>query len=103
MIPDEVRVGPAIYRVRLKKPLPMLCGQTVHEKNLIRLSANQAPPSMRDTLLHEVLHGVFWTGGLGSVFDIGKDEEEKLVRALTPWVLGLIRDNPELVTFLQEA
>jgi len=46
----------------------------------------------QDTIVHELLHAILQAYELDS---------EKIVRALTPGVLSIIRDNPELIRFLE--
>lgn len=47
---------------------------------------------VQDTLLHEILHAILQAYEMDS---------EKLVRTITPALLGLLKDNPGLVLFLQ--
>jgi len=52
----------------------------------------------RDTVLHEVLHGLVRIVGL--VKD--DDEEERIVATLAPILLDALRANPALVRYLTE-
>lgn len=97
-IPDVVRVGSIDWDVTVN-PDAKLYGKTRHKATQIVLCP-QSPASMRDSLLHEVMHAVFWGAGGEKLLDLDKDAEERLVRLLSPWLLSLIRDNPELIAFL---
>jgi hypothetical protein len=58
---------------------------------------------LRDTLLHEALHAVIAQTGLSeSGAPLHGDSEEQVVRALTPMLLHLLRENPKLIQFLVE-
>jgi hypothetical protein len=71
-------------------------GAIDHRDLSIVLAPDQAEGQLRDTLLHEVLHGVMAiTGG-------GVDDEEELVLRITPTLLDTLRRNPELVTYLMD-
>ena len=58
---------------------------------------------VRDTLLHETLHAIIAHTGLAEAgAPLHGDSEEQVVRALTPLLLHLMRENPGLVNFLIE-
>lgn len=65
------------------------------QRILIRaeLGADQA----RDTLLHEILHGLLDVAGLMRDED---EREESIVHALSPLLLDALRRNPRLVSYL---
>ncbi len=70
----------------------------VHED---RIDINRAlAPNMRAmVLVHEVLHAMFATA-MPAVDD---ETEETIIRALTPQIVGWIRDNPKLIEALKGA
>ena len=58
---------------------------------------------VRDTLLHETLHALIAQTGLSeSPGPLHGESEEQVVRALTPLLLHVMRENPRLVQFLVE-
>ena len=58
---------------------------------------------LRDTLLHETLHALFAQTGLSeNNGPLSGDNEEQVVRALTPLLLHLLRENKNLIQFLIE-
>lgn len=101
MLPPSVRVGPYVFTVAVvdqydeEDPF----GWTDWKRELIVVDRNLPAITRRDTLLHEVLHVVNWASGLQE--RLGVDEEELVTRQLSPWLLMLMRDNPELIKFLQ--
>lgn len=62
----------------------------------IYVADDLGPDQTRDTLLHEILHGLFAIVGH---FDRQRDEE-RVVAGLTPLLLDCLRRNPDLVAFL---
>lgn len=103
MVPALLRVGPARYDVVVKSLKKLdLFGRTSNTHTRIELHCGISKSAMQDTLVHEALHAVFHTAGSTSVTGLSDESEEVLCRILAPWLVGLIRDNPELIVFLQE-
>lgn len=97
--PASVRLGPHRWTIR-RGAIDAdgeLYGRTL-ERELTILLAPTVPSQERDTLLHELLHACWAQTGL----DFEDDEQERVVGALAPWLLGALRDNPRLVAFLLE-
>jgi hypothetical protein len=58
---------------------------------------------LRDTLLHEILHAIIAQTGLAETSGpLHGDAEEQTVRALTPLLLHVLRENRALINFLIE-
>ena len=98
--PKVIYIGAADYEVRTRKTLDLL-GETDNTNTEIMLKRDQSAACRRDTLLHEVMHAVVFLSGYGH--DLKHADEERLVRTITPWILAVLRDNPELVDFLLES
>ncbi|HKZ20320.1 MAG TPA: hypothetical protein VJQ57_09435 [Acidimicrobiia bacterium] len=103
-IPSEVKVGAYTYRIATDKATlnetqvehgQGLYGALVYGKQLIVLDVDSGADVLADTVLHEVLHSVFRF--------IRFDDDEDLVARMTPVLLGVLRDNPDLVRFLTHA
>lgn len=60
------------------------------------LSPTLAPDVLRETLLHELLHGLLVP------LELGHKREERIVLTLAPALLDTLRRNPTLVRFLLE-
>lgn len=96
---QQVKVGPFRYRVRRTRRMDEnLYGHCDHEKQEILLRAGLVHDQAADTLLHEVLHAVFFVSHNGRP----PKREEKLILRITPVLLAVLRDNPELIAYLQE-
>jgi hypothetical protein len=69
-------------------------GKAIVSEQRLMLRDGMAGQQERDTLLHELLHAC------GQV--VGHELEEHEVAALTPVLLGVLRSNPDVVTYLME-
>lgn len=105
--PKSVRVGPYRYTVKVdadrikeleKESNVDLYGITTHGILEIVLQPDVADTVLRETLLHEVLHAVLFNTGISD--RMTDKAEEHLVRALSPALFSLLRDNPDLVQYL---
>lgn len=100
--PSKVRVGQMTYSVEFVDDLTQvedgrrLSGCLLHEEQRIFVKTGDGPDWTRDTLLHEVLHAAFFAAGVAG------GDNELAVSRLTPVLLGFLRDNPKLITYLQE-
>jgi hypothetical protein len=84
------------YRSGHDDMLEQRAGRTKIGRQLIAIADDQAADQERDTVLHEVLHCMSRIVGL--IRD--DDEEERIVAALTPLLLDVLRRNPDLVGYL---
>lgn len=71
-------------------------GQFDHKNGRIGINPDQPPEFGQDTVVHESLHAMFWVAGWNPT------QEERIVRTLTPMICAWIKDNPELMMYLQE-
>lgn len=96
MIPARVRVLSSYVDVKFVDRVPDVDGDAYaayDEKTAtINMVKGMSNPVMQDTLLHEIIHAIL------QAYEM---DNEKLVRILTPALLGVVKDNPELVLFLQ--
>lgn len=66
----------------------------------IHIAPGQSLNYERDTVLHEVLHGIVAQAGSLQAMDFTDDMEENLILLMTPWLLMVLQDNPDLVEYL---
>jgi len=68
----------------------------------VRLAEGQHDIHVKEILLHETLHACFYASGITINDDlrIYPDIEEGVVARVAPFMLGVLRDNPDLATFL---
>jgi hypothetical protein len=111
--PNAVKVGPFTYEIEWLDNGQWLTnghsddfgGLSDHEPMVIRMRATDArsEDSLRETLLHEVLHCVGAVIGINHFTPVADDEnnaEEKIVTMTSPTLLGVLRDNPGVLAYL---
>lgn len=102
-LPTSVQVGPLTYRIKPWKNRPadnaQAWGMCDKKRTVILLHKGLSRQRKREVLLHEVMHACFDSSGLTM-----KDNcpEEMVVNDLTFPLLGVLRDNPDLVAYLTE-
>lgn len=97
----EVDILGKIYNVREVKDMASVddaVGKCKPEACQIWIAKDQHPQQHRDTLLHEILHGVWSEMGISE--DVKEEQEETVVRRLGTGLLYVLRHNPELLELL---
>jgi len=100
---SKITLSPHVFTVYVRKGLAAeseAVGLTLPETQNIYLDADLGPGVERETLLHECLHGLWYSTQLERKFK--DDQEEDVIYTLAPRILALLRDNPELVKWLTE-
>jgi hypothetical protein len=108
MIPKQLKIQGKTYKI--DGPEEILdeadeLGHTYAYKCLIRYghNATEEPQQLRDTILHEVLHALYYENGLANELKTTDDDlEEQVVRRTATGMLQILRDNPQLIKFLLE-
>lgn len=101
--PASIKVGPFVYAVKRWKRLPAenaeAWGMCDRASTVILLAETTSHQKQREVLLHEVLHAIYGVTGLHH-----KDgaPEELVVTDLSPTLLSVLRDNPDLVAYLTQ-
>jgi hypothetical protein len=104
--PKTIKVGSRIYKVSARRRdlhrtqseiQQSVLGATMNHRLKIHLDKKAAAGVVQETLLHEVLHAVTEFTGLDD--NLGESEED-FVNRLSPVLLQVLRDNPELVEYL---
>ena len=102
--PKRVTIGASSWTVRVTEQIDASAddklGITNGRRSEIQITSVQSPSSMRDTLLHELLHALCYESGLSPAMGIAEDDEERMIRILTPSLLLLLRRNPQLLAYL---
>lgn len=88
----RVKIGPIKYKIVLVPDLhgggKKLFGEVHHGSCEVRLEANNAPPTRRQTLWHEILHVVFEQLGSREI-----DDDEGLVDSMAYVLMQVVQDN----------
>lgn len=96
-LPRQVRVAGHPVKINLAK-LPNHMGDYTHRDGVINIANDMCPSQQAATLLHEILH-CCWR----SAYITRKTPEETAVRALEQVLYQVIRDNPKIIKWIQEA
>lgn len=70
--------------------------------NYIFVNPKMGKEQQRLSLVHELLHVLVNYSGAKSVAKLTAEQEEILVTVMEPMLLSLLRDNPQIIKFLQE-
>ena len=101
-LPASIRVGYRDYAVEAWPPREASASERYAEcdrvNQIIRVRDDLPEQLTAECLLHEVIHAAYDM----ACIDIG-DSEERTVSALGNQLSQVIRDNPDLVAYLQEA
>lgn len=106
-LPPRLKVGPHWWKVSFVEDLVdstgsrMLFGEIDNIACVVNLSPSQSFDQARDTVLHELLHAAF-TNTICFARKKTRPDEEGVIRSVTPFLLDVLRDNPELVQWLQK-
>jgi hypothetical protein len=106
-LPETVQVGPFIYSVKVDRQVMAIVdgsGQWGGDSLEIWMSDAPHPVRVKETLLHESLHALWHLVGLNEPYPQEEKDSpgEDIINRLAPALLSLLRDNPELVEWLQE-
>jgi hypothetical protein len=99
--PRTVKVGPTKWKIRYLTKLDSdeVVGLTLAAKHEVQIYSKMPEPSIRATLLHELLHVIAWTYG----FHMPKgDTEEAVVSLFSVPLLTLLQDNARVTEYLLE-
>jgi hypothetical protein len=99
-VPGTVKVGAVDYRILLEGADPDEYGACDTATQIIHLSKNQTAQNVSDTLLHEIMHAIWNESG---IFMNKKPNEETIVRTMSTWVRMVLRDNPDVASFILDA
>lgn len=102
MNPERAEIGPYRYTIfRSPVHLDGYNGLLDSNTRTIVVDGTIAEASIQETILHEALHAVIDATGQRSDGDKDAEgEEEKLVAAMSPWLLLFIQKNPALIKYL---
>ena len=114
LLPRKVTILSQTVHIRRVKNLKVVVGDGklsdcwgAYQESGPYIELDQSPSNpmghekLRLTLVHETVHAMNQISGLDSMFEDG-EVEERFTRRFSPLFLAFIRDNPNVVAFLQE-
>lgn len=101
MLPNTIRIGPYTYRIKYVKRLQSddkdaLNGQICLAEGIIKIERALPEDHQHATLMHEVLHGVFYVAGIGAEADHEVGDEELITR-ISPILYDTLQRNPGII------
>lgn len=100
-LPAIVTVGP--YRYDIVEDDGRIADEGANGKHYpdrltIVYSTDPHPAKLQEVILHELMHALLTMAGLDQ--DLDEDHTEAVARRVTPWLLDVLRSNPDLVAYL---
>jgi len=93
--PELVRILGREFTIDYELDDPASFGQCDYATNSIEIMDGQPPVEERDTVLHEIMHGIW------HLMDIGHSRiEETVVRKMATGLTQVFQDNPDLMKYL---
>jgi hypothetical protein len=96
----KLKVGAVHYTVE-RRPVPIteldngnVVGRTHYDAGKLLISDALCEETESLTILHEALHALFWHAGM-------REQDERLIEALSGLLLDFIRDNPAYIKAVQ--
>ena len=92
---QAVRIGAQRYTVTMQpdQVLDGVYGRITRKRCLIEVNKDTDKRQQADTLVHEVMHAMFFDAGLQD----GDEFEERVVSALAPRLTAFLADNKDVV------
>lgn len=101
--PSKIKIGHATYDVVPQRNIfndqnQKLLGNITYATRVLRYddSPDIHPDQIKDVVLHEVLHGIWYNHSLGN-----NPNEEQVILAFEAGLRGLLKDNPKLIEMLR--
>lgn len=100
-LPEKVKIGP--YDISIKRMSHNEAGADYGQfdsktQGILLCEGFPSPYMEADTLLHEILHGIWWERDIRA-----KDGEERIVAEISGGLIQVLRDNPALLEWLRVA
>ena len=98
-LPQHLTINGSEWKIVMRDWDPRgVGGLTSYKTHTIYISRKQSLKDEQDTLMHELLHCV-----MGHAFSEEKIRGHEVISSLTPKLLQLFKDNPELVKYFQQS
>lgn len=104
--PTTVEIGPHTYTFEYSSPVregeEFLDGRIDYKDQVITIDSKLKPSMMKQTVLHEVLHGVFFNTAVYPFPDRKKLTEHDAIHHVEAGLFQVIRNNPDLMKWLED-
>ena len=100
-VPDTVKILHKVFKLKVREPV--FGDDKLGEFDRVKSEINYVPllgSETVDTIIHELLHGVFSAFYLSNQME--QEEEEQIVSLLATGLTTIMKDNPTLFKSLQD-
>ncbi len=102
-LPSRIEIGPFTYKIKERKHVvndrgEPLDGKLSFQNHVIHIRKSLTPQAKRETLIHEILHGI-WGITVSALSDITPTEEH-IVYLMSPLILTVLQKNPDVAKFI---
>lgn len=101
-LPEKIKIGAFTYKIEGWHPPAAQAsncyGQFSHHEKVIRVDTSNDAQQIRETLLHEIFHAIYYVWGLDD-----KDEEERIVSQYGTAFTAVMADNPDIRKWFNRA
>jgi predicted nucleic acid-binding protein len=94
----SVKVGPTDFSIEYVPLNDELFGDFSYINSRIRIEQNLKGTALVDTVLHEILHAIWKLGQLKDK----REDEERAVAIMATYLTQVLRDNPNMLTWLKK-
>lgn len=112
-MPQQVTVGRTTYRVvcdaaewhELTQKIGINQndhGGTNHHQLIMAVNPSDHAQQQADTLLHEIMHAIWFVGCLANALNSEGDKEEAVIGQLSPWMTLVLAQNPDVYSFIAD-
>ena len=94
-IPKKLKIGGFTWNVKLESSTTSeqgLFGATHFPSQTIYIQPDITPQKQEHTLIHEVLHAIFWQNGLPRIMADDK-QEEMIINSVSFGIHAFLKDN----------
>lgn len=99
-VPNKVKIGPFDFDIKnwthFDGEVNQMYGRFSSVSFTIEIDFDRHPIKVVDTLLHEIMHGIYWAWGIHD-----GDGEERTVSNMSTGLTQVMRDNPHLLEWMQ--
>lgn len=109
-IPQTIKIWGHNYKILKRKEPKYSIGNEVRSalglfhanEHKIIVKSTMTPTQEIETLIHEILHGVFYYSNVNAHTDHDQKIEEHYVDTIANGITLILKDNPELLDYIKE-
>lgn len=95
-IPKKLKIGGFIWSVEESEKVSNegeVFGSTHFKKQRIFIDPSETQQKKEHTLIHEILHAIWWQTGLNNRYKDKKEMEEEIIQAVAHGLYQVLKDN----------